>query len=75
MTLDLGRIGAWFNPRYDDGTRRQFVVEAEALGYPTAWLRGGHRSWGELELIEEVLDATSTITVADEAPAVPAVPA
>ncbi len=64
MTLDLGRIGAWFNPQYDDGTRRRFVVEAEALGYPTAWLGGGRRSWGELEFIEEVLDATSTITVA-----------
>ena len=36
MTLDLGRIGAWFNPQYDDDTRRRFVVEAEALGYPTA---------------------------------------
>src|SRR5260370_811062 len=64
MTLDLGRIGAWFNPQYDEGTRRRVVVEAEALGYPTAWLGGGRRSWGELEFIEEVLDATSTITVA-----------
>ena len=64
MTLDLGRIGAWFNPQYDDDTRRRFVVEAAALGYPMAWLGGGRRSWGELELIEEVLDATSTIAVA-----------
>src|SRR5439155_12744022 len=33
-------------------------------GVPNGWLGGGRRSWGELELIEEVLDATSTITVA-----------
>jgi probable F420-dependent oxidoreductase len=64
MTLDLGRVGAWFNPQYDDDTRSRFVVEAEALGYATAWLGGGRRSWGELELVERVLDATSRITVA-----------
>ena len=62
MTPALGSIGAWFNPRYD--TRSRFVVEAEALGYPTAWLGGGRGSWGELELIERVLHATSTIVVA-----------
>ncbi|MEA2500943.1 MAG: hypothetical protein QOD01_1054 [Actinomycetota bacterium] len=64
MTLELGRIGVWLNPRHDDDTRSRFVVEAEALGYPTAWLGAGRGSWGELELIERVLDATSTIAVA-----------
>jgi len=27
----LGRIGAWFHPKYDDDTRIQLAVEAEAL--------------------------------------------
>jgi hypothetical protein len=60
----LGRIGAWFNPRYDDDTRTDFVVEAESLGFPTAWLGFGRASISDLALVERVLDATATITVA-----------
>jgi len=62
--LRLGRIGAWFNPLYDDDTRTEFVIHAEALGYPTAWLGFGRASIGDLALVERVLDATATITVA-----------
>jgi probable F420-dependent oxidoreductase len=62
--LRLGRIGAWLNPRYDDDTRTNFVIQAEALGYPTAWLGFGRASISDLALVERVLDATSTITVA-----------
>ena len=62
--LRLGRIGAWFNPRYDDDTRTDFVVEAESLGFPTAWLGFGRASISDLALVERVLDATATITVA-----------
>jgi hypothetical protein len=29
--VQLGQIGAWFNPRYD-GTRTEFVIEAESIG-------------------------------------------
>jgi alkanesulfonate monooxygenase SsuD/methylene tetrahydromethanopterin reductase-like flavin-dependent oxidoreductase (luciferase family) len=64
MGLQLGRIGAWFNPRYDDNTRTEFVVQAESLGYPTAWLGFGRASISDLTLVERVLDATATITVA-----------
>jgi probable F420-dependent oxidoreductase len=60
----LGQIGAWFNPRDDDDTRTEFVIQAEALGYPTAWLGGGRASISDLSLVERVLDETSTITVA-----------
>ena len=59
----LGRIGAWFNPLYDDDTRTELVVQAEALGYPTAWLGFGRASIGDLALVERILDATATITV------------
>ena len=37
---------------------------AEALGYPTAWLGFGRASISDLALVERVLDATATITVA-----------
>jgi alkanesulfonate monooxygenase SsuD/methylene tetrahydromethanopterin reductase-like flavin-dependent oxidoreductase (luciferase family) len=62
--LRLGRIGAWFNPLYDDDTRTELVVQAESLGYPSAWLGFGRASIGDLALVERVLDATATITVA-----------
>ena len=60
----LGQIGAWFNPRYDDDTRTQLVIQAERLGYATAWLGGGRTSISDLSLVERVLDETATITVA-----------
>ena len=62
--VQLGQIGAWFNPRYDDDTRTEFVIQAEKLGYPTAWLGGGRASISDLSLVERVLDETTTITVA-----------
>jgi hypothetical protein len=62
--LQLGQIGAWFNPRYDDDTRTEFVIQAEKLGYPTAWLGVGRASISDLSLVERVLDETATITVA-----------
>jgi probable F420-dependent oxidoreductase len=64
MTLQLGTFGAWFSPVYDDAARTAFVVEAEALGYTTAWLGLGARAMADLGLVERVLDATTTIAVA-----------
>jgi probable F420-dependent oxidoreductase len=60
----LGKIGAWLNPRYDDDARVRFVVGAEAMGYPAAWLGFGSAPLGDLSLAERALDATTTITVA-----------
>ena len=70
MPLELGKFGAWFNPVYEDAVRVRFVAEAEALGYTTAWLGMGRRSMADLKLIEQALDATTTIVVAS-ASAVP----
>lgn len=64
MGVHLGQIGAWFNPRYGDDARTEFVIQAEELGYPTAWLGFGLASIGDLFFVERVLDATTTITVA-----------
>jgi alkanesulfonate monooxygenase SsuD/methylene tetrahydromethanopterin reductase-like flavin-dependent oxidoreductase (luciferase family) len=61
---ELDRIGAWLNPRYDDDARTELVVQAESLGFPTAWLGFGRASISDLALIERVLDATTSITVA-----------
>ena len=60
----LGRIGAWFNPRYGDDARVEFVVQAESLAFRTAWLGFGRASIRDLALVEQVLDATTSITVA-----------
>ena len=62
--LRLGRIGAWLNPKYGDDARTAMVIQAEALGYPAAWLGFGRAPVGDLALAERILDATSTITVA-----------
>jgi alkanesulfonate monooxygenase SsuD/methylene tetrahydromethanopterin reductase-like flavin-dependent oxidoreductase (luciferase family) len=64
MALQLGTFGAWFNPVYDDSARTEFVVEAEALGYTTAWLGMGRQPVADLSLVERALDATTTITIA-----------
>ena len=44
--ITLGTFGAWLNPRYDDDARVRFVVEAEAMGYRTAWLGLGRAPGG-----------------------------
>src|SRR6267154_6364588 len=62
--LRLGRIGAWLNPVYGDDARTCLAIQAESLGYPTAWLGFGRASVSDLALAERILDATSTITVA-----------
>ena len=60
----LGRIGAWFHPGYGDDARTEFAVEAETLGYPVAWLGFGPASVADLAVVEQILQATSTIVVA-----------
>jgi probable F420-dependent oxidoreductase len=64
MALQLGTFGPWFNPVYGDSARVSFVVESEALGYTTAWLGMGRRAATDLSLVEQALDATTTIVVA-----------
>ena len=62
--LRLGRIGAWLNPVYGDDARTGLAIQAESLGYSTAWLGFGRAPVSDLTLAERILDATSTITVA-----------
>jgi probable F420-dependent oxidoreductase len=60
----LGRVGAWFHPGYGDAARTEFAIEAEALGYPVAWLGFGRASMADLVAAEQILRATTTIVVA-----------
>nr|WP_116176440.1 TIGR03620 family F420-dependent LLM class oxidoreductase [Kutzneria buriramensis] len=62
--MALGRYGAWLHPVYDDSSRIEQAVEAEALGYGAVWLGLGQRDVSDLRLVERVLDATSHVTVA-----------
>ena len=62
--LRLGQIGAWLNPVYGDDARTALAIQAESLGFATAWLGFGRAPVSDLALPERILDATSTITVA-----------
>jgi alkanesulfonate monooxygenase SsuD/methylene tetrahydromethanopterin reductase-like flavin-dependent oxidoreductase (luciferase family) len=54
----LGRFGVWATSWT---AKPELAVAAERLGYGAIWLGSAD---GELRLVEEMLDATSTITVA-----------
>ena len=62
--LRLGRIGAWLNPVYGDDARTDFAIQAESLGFATAWLGFGRAPVSDLALAERILDATPMIAVA-----------
>lgn len=62
--IRTGSFGAWFNPAFDDDSRVRFTVEAEALGYGTAWLGMGRRADPDLTLVQRALDASGSIVVA-----------
>jgi len=64
MSLELGRFGIWLGGRQDDDRRAGYAVEAESLGYGTAWFGFGSEKVEDLALVDRVLDATTTITVA-----------
>ena len=64
MAPELGKIGAWLNPAHGDEARLKYAVEAETLGYGTVWLGVGVTPVAGLDLVERVLDATESITVA-----------
>lgn len=59
MNDQLGKFGVW---RHGDGLTPRLAVELERLGYGTIWIGGSPD--GDLGLVDELLDATSTITVA-----------
>src|SRR5688500_8638342 len=60
-TVQLGKVGIWSMVHLWQG-KGDAAAELERLGFGTLWL-GGSPS-GDLAIAEEVLDATSTLTVA-----------
>jgi probable F420-dependent oxidoreductase len=59
MTVELGRIGVW---RRRNQLTPRLAKEIEALGYGTVWIGGSPP--GDLFLAQELLDATTHLTVA-----------
>ncbi|MFC4005476.1 LLM class F420-dependent oxidoreductase [Prauserella oleivorans] len=59
MAVNLGKYGIWRIARELDA---RLAVEIEKLGYGTIWIGGSPP--GDLALAEELLDATTSITVA-----------
>jgi probable F420-dependent oxidoreductase len=59
MGIELGRIGIW---RHPSGLTPEVVAEIEALGYGAIWVGGS--PGGDLDVVENLLDATHRIAVA-----------
>lgn len=59
MAVNLGKYGIW---RWWNGVDEELAVEIEKLGYGAIWLGGNPP--GDLDHIEKLLDATSSITIA-----------
>lgn len=59
MASPLGRIGVW---RRSVELSPELAVELERLGYGTLWVGGS--PGGDLALVEQLLDATTTLVVA-----------
>jgi probable F420-dependent oxidoreductase len=59
MANALGRIGVWHRAA---GLTPGLAAELERLGYGTLWV--GSSPGGDLAIVEELLDATSTLVVA-----------
>ncbi|MBJ7603712.1 MAG: LLM class F420-dependent oxidoreductase [Candidatus Dormibacteraeota bacterium] len=59
MTVDLGRVGIWQNWRQ---VNVELAAAVEQLGYGAIWL--GSSPPGDLRIVEDLLDATSTVTLA-----------
>jgi probable F420-dependent oxidoreductase len=59
--VQLGKVGIWSLVHLWQG-KGDVAAELEGLGFGTLWL-GGSPS-GDLAIVEEILDATSTLTVA-----------
>jgi alkanesulfonate monooxygenase SsuD/methylene tetrahydromethanopterin reductase-like flavin-dependent oxidoreductase (luciferase family) len=69
MTVELGRFGIW---RRASTLPPGLAAEVEALGYGAIWIGG---SPGDLQLAQDLLDATSRIAVATGIVNIWAVPA
>ncbi len=59
MSIELGQIGVWQRGNALDGA---LATEVERLGYGAIWVGGSPPA--DLQLVENLLDETSTITVA-----------
>jgi probable F420-dependent oxidoreductase len=56
--VQLGKIGIW---RHASGLNAELAATVEGLGYSTIWIGGSPE--GDLQLVDELLQATSQLTV------------
>jgi probable F420-dependent oxidoreductase len=64
MSLELGTYGIWLGTRQGYDACVEYAVDTESLGYGTVWFGLGVDKVEDLALVDRVLDATTTITVA-----------
>jgi probable F420-dependent oxidoreductase len=64
MSLELGTYGIWLGTRRGYDACAEYAVASESLGYRTVWFGFGVDKVEDLALVDRVLDATTTLTVA-----------
>lgn len=60
----FGRYGAWLNPALGDAPRVEYAAQLEELGYQTIWVGIGADPVGDMALLEQMVAATTTATIA-----------
>ncbi|MFD9615483.1 LLM class flavin-dependent oxidoreductase, partial [Streptomyces sp. NPDC059083] len=61
---ELGTYGAWLNPAPGNAARIEYAPELEELGYDTIWVGIGPDPVGDMNLLEQMIEATRTARIA-----------
>jgi probable F420-dependent oxidoreductase len=61
---ELGTYGAWLNPALGNAPRLEYAPELEELGYDTIWVGIGPDPVGDMNLLEQMIEATRTAIIA-----------
>ena len=64
MYEQFGAYGAWLNPALGDAPRVEYAPELEELGFQTIWVGIGSDPVGDMNLLEQMIAATRTATIA-----------
>ena len=64
MYKQLGTYGAWLNPALGNAPRLEYAPELEDLGYDTIWVGIGADPVGDMNLLEQMIEATRTAIIA-----------
>lgn len=64
MYEQFGTYGAWLHPALGDARRVEYAPELEELGFQTVWVGIGSDPVGDMNLLEQMIAATRTATIA-----------